>query len=265
MYDPIEGRWMEEDPILFKGGDLNLYRYVGNDPTNLVDPSGLLEKRPIKDKDGKKDVGDWSIFQDTREIGGQMRPGVRIYLLGNEETIKDTAKKAGGDHFNVYQIITKDPEPPILKKTGKKLELPYVDPPVGGYGEKGQAWSDDLPWYYNEGPGFDKGKEPEGYNPALDIEVTKQGTKDKFQWDDLPLMSSKVEEGTVSFKTWLVLLDAEGKLVRFEGGFSWDLVKKKGVPQVIENVKWLPKEEMAPCIVDFNTWNEQSGFPQPKQ
>jgi hypothetical protein len=31
------------DPILFGGGDANLYAYVGNDPVNQIDPSGLRE------------------------------------------------------------------------------------------------------------------------------------------------------------------------------------------------------------------------------
>ena len=41
-YDPRNGRWTSKDPILFNGGDLNLYAYVLNDPINLVDPSGLV-------------------------------------------------------------------------------------------------------------------------------------------------------------------------------------------------------------------------------
>ncbi|MGL4419168.1 MAG: RHS repeat-associated core domain-containing protein, partial [Gemmataceae bacterium] len=35
------GRWMQEDPIGFAAGDVNLHRYVGNNPTNASDPSGL--------------------------------------------------------------------------------------------------------------------------------------------------------------------------------------------------------------------------------
>ncbi|OIQ17222.1 MAG: hypothetical protein BM556_13495 [Bacteriovorax sp. MedPE-SWde] len=31
---------MQKDPIGFAGGDTNLYRYVGNDPVNYVDPAG---------------------------------------------------------------------------------------------------------------------------------------------------------------------------------------------------------------------------------
>jgi RHS repeat-associated protein len=40
-YDPNSGRFLAQDPISFGGGDSNLYRYVGNVPTNLTDPSGL--------------------------------------------------------------------------------------------------------------------------------------------------------------------------------------------------------------------------------
>lgn len=40
-YDPTTGRWTARDPILFAGADSNLYAYVGNDPINRVDSSGL--------------------------------------------------------------------------------------------------------------------------------------------------------------------------------------------------------------------------------
>jgi RHS repeat-associated protein len=41
-YDPDTGRWTAKDPILFAGGDTDLYGYVLNDPVNLVDPEGLF-------------------------------------------------------------------------------------------------------------------------------------------------------------------------------------------------------------------------------
>jgi RHS repeat-associated protein len=40
-YDPSIGRWTAKDPILFNGGQTNLYVYVHNDPVNFVDPFGL--------------------------------------------------------------------------------------------------------------------------------------------------------------------------------------------------------------------------------
>ena len=41
-YDPEIGRWTSKDPILFEGGDVNLYGYVVNDPINFTDSTGLL-------------------------------------------------------------------------------------------------------------------------------------------------------------------------------------------------------------------------------
>jgi RHS repeat-associated protein len=40
-YDPWAARWTAKDPILFAGGDTNLYAYVGGDPINRFDPLGL--------------------------------------------------------------------------------------------------------------------------------------------------------------------------------------------------------------------------------
>ena len=41
-YDPSTGRFLSQDPIGFAAGDANLYRYVGNQVTNAIDPSGLV-------------------------------------------------------------------------------------------------------------------------------------------------------------------------------------------------------------------------------
>jgi len=49
-YDPETGRWTAKDPILFAGGDANLYGYVQNDPVNFTDPEGLS-------KGGQKNIG----------------------------------------------------------------------------------------------------------------------------------------------------------------------------------------------------------------
>ena len=39
-YDLDIGRWTAKDPILFAGGDTDLYGYCVNDPVNFVDPTG---------------------------------------------------------------------------------------------------------------------------------------------------------------------------------------------------------------------------------
>ncbi len=42
-YDPRAGRFLTKDPIGFAGGDVNLYRAMGNNPINFIDPFGLYE------------------------------------------------------------------------------------------------------------------------------------------------------------------------------------------------------------------------------
>ncbi len=39
-YQPTLGRFLQNDPIRFDAGDINLYRYCFNDPVNRSDPSG---------------------------------------------------------------------------------------------------------------------------------------------------------------------------------------------------------------------------------
>jgi RHS repeat-associated protein len=41
LYSADLGRFLQTDPLRFKAGDVNLYRYVGNSPVDLVDPKGL--------------------------------------------------------------------------------------------------------------------------------------------------------------------------------------------------------------------------------
>ena len=40
-YDPLTGRWISKDPMLFAGGDTDLYGYVLDDPINGIDSMGL--------------------------------------------------------------------------------------------------------------------------------------------------------------------------------------------------------------------------------
>ncbi len=41
-YDPASGRWTARDPAAFGGSQANLYAYVGSNPVDVVDPSGLF-------------------------------------------------------------------------------------------------------------------------------------------------------------------------------------------------------------------------------
>ena len=41
-YNPSDGRWTSQDPLGFKAGDSNLYRYSFNQSTDFADPSGEI-------------------------------------------------------------------------------------------------------------------------------------------------------------------------------------------------------------------------------
>ncbi|RCS54521.1 hypothetical protein DTL42_05110 [Bremerella cremea] len=89
MYDPTIGQWLSEDPIEFDAEDTNLRRYVGNSPTNFIDPSGLEKYIEETNKDKSTTITvkeNWTIillyghgastkphtfnFRDSQQAGG---------------------------------------------------------------------------------------------------------------------------------------------------------------------------------------------------
>jgi RHS repeat-associated protein len=96
-YDEAIGRFMRQDPKGFEAGDKNLYRYVGNAPTNGTDPSGLEINIAITSKvvtQYEKFLGDVTITDQWWDVGVQITEMAADPLLG----IK-------GDHYVDYAYI----------------------------------------------------------------------------------------------------------------------------------------------------------------
>jgi RHS repeat-associated protein len=70
-YDPVTGRWTAKDPILFAGGDTNLYGYVLNDPVNFIDPDGLAPRRCLSPQEKEK------LIKRLEAIKEQIRQEIR--------------------------------------------------------------------------------------------------------------------------------------------------------------------------------------------
>ena len=136
----------------------------------------------------------------------------------NAGSLAAAAALAGEDHFNWYQIVTADNQPP-KNFAGVQLAAPYVDVPPGGYAVTfDNTWGDNLPWYYDEGPA----------TPAVG-QVVKPGlslanntTASTLSFGDFPGGPNGL---TLTFKTWLVSLNADSSFHAFEGGFSWGFSK----------------------------------------
>lgn len=80
-YSPSAGRWLSRDPIGERGPDgPNLYAYVGNNPTNLVDPFGLSSAAAPDPFDPCKDpCGD--LLESIRQLARHVRGRYNDMLL----------------------------------------------------------------------------------------------------------------------------------------------------------------------------------------
>jgi hypothetical protein len=124
------------------------------------------------------------------------------------------AALCGEDHFNWYQVVIADNQPPT-NYAGQPLTAPYVDVPPGGYATNfDNTWGDNLPWYYDEGPtNIGPGQV---LRPGLLLSANT--TADTLNFGDFPGGGNGL---SLTFNTWLVSLNADSSFHEFEGGFTW--------------------------------------------
>jgi RHS repeat-associated protein len=121
-YAPAIGRWLTKDPILFAGGDTNLYEYTLADPINLTDSDGN-ESIGISAYEGIGG-GITVTWSDGRvSIGVELGVGTPTVGVGNDPGAKvDTGEEMGRR--------TGDPEKlTIFGEAGGELSFPV---PFGG-------------------------------------------------------------------------------------------------------------------------------------
>jgi RHS repeat-associated protein len=79
-YDATIGRWTAKDPIGFAGGDTNLYAYVGGEPVNWVDITGLQQVRecwaPLQN--GLGNVPFHHVWIEVDDTAAGFQPGFRF-------------------------------------------------------------------------------------------------------------------------------------------------------------------------------------------
>jgi RHS repeat-associated protein len=82
-YDPIIGRWVSKDPILFNGGQANMYVYAGSDPINLIDRDGKFAQAEVGAVlGGVTGIISYALTASTRLSAGQFLQGFGAAALG---------------------------------------------------------------------------------------------------------------------------------------------------------------------------------------
>jgi RHS repeat-associated protein len=123
-YDPNTGQWLSEDPIGFDGGDVNLYRYVGNDVINRSDSTGLSKASVVKIvyKQGEKVIKSIQLSWDEA-----------IQLLRNKTTGNQNKGVPKNDKVKVFANPGGKEEAKSLSDEISPIGKSVHDDPKGGY------------------------------------------------------------------------------------------------------------------------------------
>ena len=106
-YDPTGGRFVGQDPISFAAGQSNLYVFVGNGPTDAIDPTGLQQ---LGQPFGPQGGGGVSVVPNVQGPGpGQMpaQPQSKFCVLPNL-TPADVANKTQAQLKELERIYSEE-------------------------------------------------------------------------------------------------------------------------------------------------------------
>ena len=93
-YAPKVGRFLSPDPIGYADG-LNLYAYVGNDPVNFIDPTGLLAERGLHTAGRAYDLVSGTVVGGVNALRTDVADGLDAALVYAREN--DRGIRLGGD------------------------------------------------------------------------------------------------------------------------------------------------------------------------
>lgn len=100
-YAPKVGRFLSPDPIGYADG-LNLYAYVGNDPVNFIDPTGLLAERGLHTAGRAYDLVSGTVVGGVNALRTDVADGLDAALVYAREN--DRGIRLGGDAAGFFGV-----------------------------------------------------------------------------------------------------------------------------------------------------------------
>ena len=211
-YDPSAGRWITRDPIGYAGGS-NLYGYVGNDPVNAVDPSGLKPTDPYLTQVGDvfKGYGDVlnpvNMYNGAKNIyntGRNQGAGAAASAFGNGlyHGLTDWTSTNDARHFGQSFGTTLLTVSPLIKKVPSvlpQLEISLINEgkgiPHAFYGVNGE---------YAHGMGAISGRVPQVVEAIPAGKATEFMLKRKYATIKVPIRnpSGAMQTGGNAANCW---------------------------------------------------------------
>ena len=237
-YDPETNTWISEDPKGFDAGDSNLERYLGNDPLNATDPSGLKEQLTAEQKaalaafNGPNKERLKQLGEEIRGVQEKRRVAVGRVVAGAASLNAGAYAQSVAREVNLWQQVSAVAYGPSTRPAWTKLETRVRD--LSKSLERNSSVSrGDLETFYGIGSAFGQGQ------PATQVRLIK----DMVIAAGVPGL--KAAAGSAVLLRLQELRQIEGGLPRLIAGDGWTSPKLAAFRRDPE-----PQKEVRPFLTD---------------